>query len=464
MISSKAKILILLLIILTTTGFKCKQNVKLDPVTLNYWRVNDEESSLKPVLDAYKTGHPYVTINYKQIPLDELENELLNALAEDRGPDIVSLPITWLKKYQSKLVYMPPTTTIAYQHLEGSIKKEIVTEYATNPTMSMRKLKDSFIDTVYEDVVLPTEIINPITKKPETQPKVYGLPLGIDTLAMFYNKDILNKSNISLPPNDWGNFVDAVQKITKKDNTDKLILYGTALGTNNNVSHPVDLVALLMMQNGANMTRGNSVTFNESVTLSRGGRERSPGLESLEFYASFATPSKDVYTWNSEINYDLNIFRQGKLAFMFGYFDDYKVLKKTAPTLKFDVAKIPQITGNPEINFASYYVESVLKKSKHKDQAWDLIQFITSEKEVVKYLELTQRPTALRQLIDSQRESLDIGVFSQQLLTSKNWYRGKNPQKMDLIFREIIEIALKNNTKTLNEALGLGATKINNSY
>ena len=74
------------------------------PVTLTYWRVLDDGDAFDQIIQGYRALHPNVSINYRKLRLDEYERELVNALAEDRGPDIISLHNTWVRSYQAKLL------------------------------------------------------------------------------------------------------------------------------------------------------------------------------------------------------------------------------------------------------------------------------------------------------------------------------------------------------------------------
>jgi len=117
--NKKLFILSLLFIFLLTSGFGCKlvdqkTQEAMKPVTLNYWRVYDSQDAFDEIIANYKKLHPFITINYRKLRYSEYESELLNALAEDRGPDIFSLHNTWIKKYQNKIAPLPAAITMAY--------------------------------------------------------------------------------------------------------------------------------------------------------------------------------------------------------------------------------------------------------------------------------------------------------------------------------------------------------------
>jgi len=183
----------LLLLFILTAGFGCKGTDKeaqeaMKPITLEYWRVFDGKDDFKEIIANYNKIHPFITIKYKKLRYEEYESELLNALAEDRGPDIFSIHNTWMKKYENKIEPMPEQITMVYPIEKGSIKKEIVPELRTKRTITNKQLKDLFVDVVSHDVIFKDN-------------KIYGLPLYVDTLALYYNRDLLNNAGIATIPN-----------------------------------------------------------------------------------------------------------------------------------------------------------------------------------------------------------------------------------------------------------------------
>ena len=77
-----------------------------------------------------------------------------------------------------------------------------------------------------------------------------------------------------------------------------------------------------------------------------------------------------------------------------------------------------------------------------------------------KYLAKTKKPTALRALIGSQAEDLDLSVFASQVLTSKSWYHGVDAEAADKTMQEMIERAVFG-TQTLKEAVYWGQERVN---
>ena len=306
--------LFLLLVLITTAGFSCKYVGKevqeaMQPITLTYWRVWDDEDAFGDIIAAYQAIHPNITIQYRKLRYEEYEKTLLDALAEDRGPDIFSIHNTWVNQYKSKIAPLPDQIKMAYQVTKGTIKKETITELRTLPTLSLRALKNDFVDAVYADAVWPDNA---------GQDRIYGLPLSVDTLALFYNRDLLNNAGIPEPAKYWDQFQQDVQKLTIQDKQGNFVQSGAAMGASANVSRSFDLLSILMMQNGAQMTDNyNNVYFHQVPAGQK--KQTAPGEEALIFYTDFASPAKIVYSWNETMPNSLDAFNQGKTAMFFGY-------------------------------------------------------------------------------------------------------------------------------------------------
>jgi multiple sugar transport system substrate-binding protein len=388
----------------------------------------------------------------------EYENVLLNALAEDKGPDIFSLHNTWVNKYAGKIEPFPDSITVPFSRVEGTIKKEVVTELRTTPGLSIRELKNQFIDIVAEDVVLNTAAVEPEKGNKE---KIFALPLAGDSMALFYNKDILNAAGIPEPPAYWDDFQRNVTQLTKQDKQGNIIQSGAAMGTAKNVDRYSDLLSVLMMQNGTVMVKDGEAAF-DKMPSDLIGRKNPPGQDAVIFYTDFANPAMSVYTWNDKMPNALQAFTSGLTAFYFGYSYNLPDIRAKAPKLNLGIAKLPQIRDNPEVNFANYWVESVSKKSKNINWAWDFIRFAASSEQADKYLSAAKRPTALRALIKKQTDDIDLSVFASQMLTAKSWYRGKNNVTSEQAMSDLIYSTL--NGEDLGRAINNAANRVSETY
>jgi len=413
-------------------GPSAAQLAATKPVSLKIWRVYDPNSNFLPIEQAYQKIHPNVSFDYKELSSENFKQELLRALAEGTGPDIFSLNNAWVGEYKSLIEPMPLSIKVPYSETRGTIKKETVYTIKEQPSLSLRALRANYVDVVASDVI---QTYQPNTK---TKPadRVFGLPLSVDTLAMFYNKDLLNAAGFPEPAKTWTEFQDQVTKLTKLGGNNSIVQSGAAMGTSKNVERSSDILSLLMMQNGTQMAddRGRA-TF---AQVSADGSSIL-GVDAATFYTDFANPTKQVYTWNKDQPNSFDAFTAGKTAYFFGYSYHVPLIRAAAPKLKFSVASIPQIEGGKAVNFANYWLETVSKASPNKDWSWDFIQFATNADHAPLYLKAARKPTALRSLINSQMDDDDLVTFVSQVLTAKSWYKGTDAAVTETALQDLID-------------------------
>jgi len=451
--------LILIFLLTACGGGTMGTTNKMKTVELEYWRVWDDKDNFREILDKYSASHPYIKINYRKLRFDEYEQALLEAFAVDQGPDVFSIHNTWLQKYHDKgwISPLPPSTTIAHAVVKGHVEKEIVPELKTKRSLNLKELQTQFIDTVYDDVV-----ITDYDKETKSSAQnIYGLPLSVDTLALFYNRDLLNNAGITEPPKYWNKeFQRDIKKLIKQNNRGEIVQAGVAMGGSENIERFSDILSVLMMQNGSEMISSKGSVAFQRIPSTLVDVKYNPGLEALRFYSDFANPAKEVYTWNKDLDYSLDMFSDGRLAMIFGYSYHMPIIKTKNPNLNFLVSALPQIEGNKhQINFANYWIESVAQKTEHKDEAWDFIQYITNIENVEPYLEASKKPTALRSLIEGQISDLDIGVFADQLLTAKSWYRGQDSKKAEEAIATMIDTVVESD-ENIMQSMNFAANQV----
>lgn len=450
---------------LLLTGQSCRKGGSIEaqrafqPITLEYWTVFNSPDDYTDIIADYQVLHPNIRINVKKFRFEEYEPTLLNALAEDRGPDIFSVHNTWVPEYRTKLLPLPETTTLAQEVVTGTIKKEKSVEFRTTRSLNEFDLRSAFVEQVYKDVFLP-EQVRVGEELEEGAPAIYGLPIAFDSLVVFYNRDLLDNAGIAQPARTWHEFQEHVGRIARFDSQGNILTAGTALGTGYNVPRSVDLLATLMMQNGAKMiNEDGEVNFHNIPDELRGQRSTIPGEEALQFYISFANPNQRNYTWNAKQIDGFEAFLQGKVAYFFGYAYHVEQIKALAPKLNFGISYLPQIQGNPQVHFANYWVESVSRKTRQADAAWDFLQFMTTAQESQKFLATTKKPTARRDLVQVQLDDPDLFIFASQVLTSVSWYNGNDAAAMEEIMKKLMVDALAG-TDDLDELLELAAQRV----
>ena len=438
----------------TLTGGSGSQIIG-DPSSITMWVVVDSPSDYRSVIELYNQKYPNIRVTVKKFRLEDYEDELVNAIAEDRGPDVFMVHNTWIRKYLSKIDPLPPQITLPQAISTGAIKKEIVIRQTTTNTISALDVKNKFVDVVADDVIINNEI--------------FSLPLYVDTLALYYNRSLLNSAGIAQPPVFWDQFLTASSQLTKISADNVILQAGSSLGTSNNVENAADLLTLLMIQNGTKMTT-DSKTAATFHTAPPEDRNANPSAEALRFYTDFALPQTTAYTWNKDKQNNLEAFTNGELAFFLGYAYHLPLIKsQTLGKLNFSVAPILQIQGRPPANIASYWTPVVSKKAKSRDAAWSLLQHMASTAVVPEYLKEVKKPTALLSLIDAEKTDADLFAFSGQALNAQNWYYGVNPKAAKNAFNQMITDAVvidpsRDRITELRNLISSTAAVVNQSY
>lgn len=455
-----------MLVLLTFVGQGCTKGPNAATqaasrrIELNVWSVVDDSDVYDAAFVDYRHNHPNIQINYRRLRLEEYESELLNALAEDRGPDIFLIHHDAVGKYLPKIVPMPATTKIAYSVLTGTIKKEQTWELRSEPTITLKAYKEQFADAAIKDTLRRVNV-STVADKQDMQERLMAMPISIDTMALYYNKDLLNAAGIPTPPSTWTEFQDQAKKLIKLDAKGNIVQAVAGIGTSRNVERSTDLITALMVQNGTQMfdpTAG--VTMAILPPELEGKRDIPPAQQALEFYTDFANPAKETYTWNDTQSNSMDAFIEGRAAFFFGYAYQNELIRARAPKLNLGISALPQIEGNPIKNVANYWVWAVSKKSKNTDVAWNLLNFMGQPEEAKKVLAVMKRPAARKALLVDQLNDEQVGVFASQVLTAVTWYTGNNVDVMEEALMQMIDDVVKGG-EPISTAIRNAADKIN---
>jgi multiple sugar transport system substrate-binding protein len=472
--------LVLLLSLVFLSG--CGTTTPSYEVRLEVWGLFDDSDVMAKAISEYQRRNPRVKdIVYKKLMVDSYENELLDALATGNGPDIFLIHDTWIPKHSDKLAPSPIDNLSANQA----------------PILTPKQVQDQFVDVVSSDFV--------------SSEKIYALPLSVDSLALYYNKDLLNQAGISTPPATWLDFDEAVKKITRIDSFGNITLSGAAMGMSSDTSpgtgkinRATDILTLLMLQSGTEMIspKTGQAGFADFPDA-HSGNEIAPGESALAYYTKFANHLKAEYSWNSLQHNSKDSFIEGKTAMMLNYSWLIPQIQQRAPKLNFGIARVPQNkdrSGNGiDVDFANYWGFAVSKnKAQNQDyvaeakqnkhtyatdeqriaEAWKFVRFLTMPATfsqnlpvapqnqesadfdpAASYIENQKKPAARRDVIEKQKSDILLGAFAAGNLIAKSWAQPDN-LAIEKIFDEMIDnVVLKN--KNIHESIEQAQNSVN---
>lgn len=409
-------------------GYRRTQQVaSFAPITLEYWGVYEDPQDIQILTDAYSLRHPKVTIKYRSFRPEEYRQKLLEAWARDQGPDVFMIPNTWLREYQKYISPMPAKMDVPAQVVEGLFKPELVDVVQTHKGYLPQDIRNNYLDVVYQDVVIDGQ--------------VYGLPNNMDTMVLYYNRELLQNNGIPQPAKTWNDVVNHVAKMSRINQSGDLIQSGIALGETNNIPNAFDILSLLMVQVGIDMEANDRVIFADD--------QRS--IEAINFFLGFSNANTTVYSWNEDQANAIDLFTAGKLGYFLGYGYHADIISATNPTLDWDVAPVPQAqNASLDITYANYWVNVVPQKTEHTEVAWQFVKRITSAELAKDYLDKTKKTTALLSLVEAQKNDPAIAPFADNLLTARSWYRGYNfPVASELFLKMVDDISAGKNTPTI---------------
>src|ERR1035437_9187914 len=152
-----------------------------------------------------------ITVNYVQKNQSSFDSDFVEALADGVGPDAVILRDDSLYKNRDRLLVIP---------------------YASYP---QRTFKDTFSQ--------ETEMFL-------TPDGVTGLPLFVDPLVLYWNRDIFTNSLVAKPPQYWDELYTLAPKMSVKDSSADISQSAISFGEWDNVTDAKEILSLLFLQAG----------------------------------------------------------------------------------------------------------------------------------------------------------------------------------------------------------------------
>jgi multiple sugar transport system substrate-binding protein len=389
------------------------------PLTLTWWGPTKDADYFSTVIEKYEDKYSNIKINFVKKDFATYETDLIDAIAANQGPDIAMFHSDWFYKHSGKI-----------SPLELSDE-------------SSQSFEDNFLPIV-SNVVLHDK-------------KLYGVPLEVNTLGLYYNEDIFGEARVRRPPSTWTEFNQIVRQLTKR-NGDRITQAGAAIGTNDNISTAEDILLTMMLQNGTEISSSDwkSATFHTAVQ-SADNQPVYTGRKALEYYTSFSNPRRDAYTWNRNKNDAWIEFANGKVGMIFDYQFRQSDIYNRNPQLDFEFSRVPQIknsTPDEQAVYGNFWFHGITNNTQNHQWAWNFVQFLAHDKATT-----SLKKTAKRYEEAQYRDE----IFAGQGLIAETVYKGRYPTDFDQAFFTMIH-NVATNKQDIRTAIDSAAAKVTSVY
>ncbi|MDO8572693.1 MAG: extracellular solute-binding protein [bacterium] len=374
-----------------------KDNLFLGNVTI--WGTLPQAQLMNIFEDFNNENKKIVTVTYFEKSKGTFERELIEALADGIGPDMILLSQDYIVRHRNKIYPIP---------------------YEVYPE---RDLKTNFIE--------EGELYLGDTG-------IYAVPFVVDPLVMYWNRDMFSSALISTPPSYWDEFFGLAKILTKIDNSSNIKKSLVSFGEYDNVANAKEILSMLMMQAGSSIVSQEGGVYRSTLS-SNESNGVSPGEEAFRFYTEFSNPTKTSYSWNRSLLYSRDMFTTGDLALYFGFASEYGSLQKKNPHLNFDVTTVPQTrTADRKLTFGKMQGLSILKSSKILSADLAALQILSNKDVVASASTALNLPPVRRELLSQRPKESYLSVFYDGALLSKGWL-DPSPSDTNAIFNEIVQ-------------------------
>jgi ABC-type glycerol-3-phosphate transport system substrate-binding protein len=349
-----------------------------------------------------------IEIRYEEKSKGSLGQEFTEALALGVGPDLVI--ITQDSFWKERLKILP----IPYQNI------------------SERDFKTAFVEE--SELFLGAE-------------GVYALPLSIDPMVLYYNRDLLSSAGQAQPIAYWDEIYTASSNLTKRNQAGNIVVSAIALGEARNVPNAKDILSLLFLQAGSPVTEFALDKLTSQISNNY-GLPIAPVEAALDFYTQFSNPTRSYYSWNRSLIDAQTHFTSGDSAYYVGFASELNIIRNKNPNLNFAIAPIPQsrVSGRV-VTFGTLRGVAISRGSRNPSAALDVAQRLTSSSNALALAEQLVLPPARRDLLSLKPTDFTFSIFYDAAIQSKAWI-DPDPVETDRIFREAVESITSGRART----------------
>ena len=310
-----------------------------DDRTIRFWAMGREGEVAAQLLDSFEREHPGVRVRIEQLPWTAAHEKLLTAFAGNATPDVAQLGNTWLP--------------------------ELVALDALEPLDAHLQASSDIDARDYFPGIWDTNIVNG---------RLYGVPWYVDTRLLFYRRDLLAKAGYSAPPRTWEEWLQMLTAVKQSVGPGR---YAILLPLNE-----YDPLVALALQQSEPLLRDDG----------RFGNFRSEGFRrTWRFFLSMYERGLAPPATNNEIANVWNEFARGYFSFYISGPWQIGEFKRRLPAelqSAWATAPLPGPQG-PGASIAGGSSLAVFRRSRRKEAAWQLVQFLSRPAVQQRFHEIT---------------------------------------------------------------------------
>lgn len=367
-----AVIAVTTLVLLLAAGCSSRKDNKIN-IIMTAWGNEREEKTLRSLIAEFEKTHPKIRVELQMIPHARVFDKLMISTAGGRPPDVSRVSSLWFHTCAEKGLF---------ERLDNYVKND----------------KTFDIGDFYQEAVEGWG---------KHDGRLYAIPTDIDVYAMYFNRTMFDNAGIPYPDWSWNwkDYLSAAKKLTKDiDGDGKIDQWGTSLD---------QFWQSYIYQNGGSILSPDfkECTLNEPKAWQ--ALQWMCDLINREKAAPGAEETAQIGT--------RKLFTTGKLGmFISGSWDAELNFKDQIKNFEYDVAPLPK--GKVRATFIGGGAYAILSRSKHKQEAWELIKWMTGT-------EYQRRAAIDSQIIPSRKSVAKSGAF----------LKLKKPPKNRAVFLEMIK-------------------------
>ncbi|CAG7609064.1 hypothetical protein PAESOLCIP111_01129 [Paenibacillus solanacearum] len=250
-----------------------------------------------------------------------------------------------------------------------------------------------------------TSVLEPSTLEMQKQIAnggIYGLPVSTTAFTVFYNKDIFDRFGVGYPKDGmtWDEMYSLAQKVTRNENGNQY--YGFLISP---------LHYLLSNQRGLPMLdpKTQAPLFTEEKYKAI--------LENLIRFYQIPGAETNKYVLTRDVAKNAIMFFENKNVAMYAYMNGLR--HEEMDKMNWDIVSMPSFKDSPGVGTQSYPGFVYLSKtSKHREQAFEVMAYLTSE-EYQRYQAESLATSSILKNPDIMKNFAKGSVY-------ESYYKGKN--------------------------------------